>query len=81
MNLSIEPLIYIGIFIGVIMLVEGVYLMIFGKSISLNSRVNRRLDLINKGGNREDVLAKLRKELDQHTGSKTIPLYLSLIHI
>ncbi|MGR3709798.1 MAG: type II secretion system F family protein [Alterinioella nitratireducens] len=75
MNLSIEPLIYIGIFIGVIMLVEGVYLMVFGKSISLNSRVNRRLDLINKGGNREDVLAKLRKELDQHTGSKTIPLY------
>ena len=75
MNLSIEPLIYIGIFIGVIMLVEGVYLMVFGKSISLNSRVNRRLDLINKGGKREDVLAKLRKELDQHTGSKTIPLY------
>jgi len=75
MDLSIEPLIYIGIFIGVIMLVEGVYLMVFGKSISLNSRVNRRLDLINKGGNREDVLAKLRKELDQHTGSKTIPLY------
>ena len=57
MDLSIEPLIYIGIFIGVIMLVEGVYLMVFGKSISLNSRVNRRLDLINKGGNREDVLA------------------------
>ena len=55
MNLSIEPLIYIGIFIGVIMLVEGVYLMVFGKSISLNSRVNRRLDLINKGGNREDL--------------------------
>ena len=60
MNLSIEPLIYIGIFIGVIMLVEGVYLMVFGKSISLNSRVNRRLDLINKGGNREDVLANAK---------------------
>lgn len=75
MNLSIEPLIYIGIFVGVIMLVEGVYLTIFGKSISLNSRVGRRLEMLNKGGKREDVLAKLRKELDQHTGSRTIPLY------
>ncbi len=75
MNLSIEPLIYIGIFVGVVLLVEGVYLMAFGKSISFNSRVNRRLDLLQKGGNREDVLAKLRKELDQHKGSKTIPLY------
>jgi tight adherence protein B len=75
MDLSIEPLIYIGIFVGILMLVEGIYLMVFGKSISLNSRVNRRLDLMNKGTNREDVLAKLRKELDQHTGSRTIPLY------
>ncbi|MFV1875393.1 MULTISPECIES: type II secretion system F family protein [unclassified Nioella] len=75
MELSIEPLIYIGIFVGILMLVEGIYLMVFGKSISLNSRVNRRLDLLNKGANREDVLAKLRKELDQHTGSRTIPLY------
>ncbi|RFU12515.1 pilus assembly protein TadB [Rhodobacteraceae bacterium W635] len=75
MTLSIEPLIYIGIFVGILMLVEGIYLMVFGKSISLNSRVNRRLDMLNKGGNREDVLAKLRKELDQHTGARTIPLY------
>lgn len=75
MDLSIEPLIYIGIFVGIMMLVEGIYLMVFGKSISLNSRVNRRLDMLNKGTNREDVLAKLRKELDQHTGSRTIPLY------
>ncbi len=75
MQLSIEPLIYFGIFVGVVFLVEGIYLMAFGKSISLNSRVNRRLDMLQKGGNREDVLAKLRKELDQHKGSKTIPLY------
>ncbi len=75
MNLSIEPLIYIGIFVGVIMLVEGVYLMVFGKTISLSARVNRRLSLLEKGSSREDVLAKLRKELDQHTGTRTIPLY------
>jgi len=75
MQISIEPLIYIGIFVGVIMLVNGVYLMVFGKSISFNARVNRRLTMLEKGSSREDVLAKLRKELDQHTKSRTIPLY------
>jgi tight adherence protein B len=75
MELSSEPLIYIGIFVGVILLVEGVYLMVFGKSISLSARVNRRLDMLEKGGTREDVLAKLRKEMSQHTKSRTIPLY------
>jgi tight adherence protein B len=75
MQLSIEPLIYIGIFVGVIMLVEGVYLMIFGKAISLNSRVNRRLVMLEKGTSREDVLAKLRKEMDQHKGGISLPFY------
>ncbi len=75
MQLSIEPLIYIGIFVGIIMLVEGIYLAIFGKTISLNARVNRRLSMLEKGATREDVLAKLRKEMDQHRGSVKLPLY------
>jgi tight adherence protein B len=75
MQLSIEPLIYIGIFVGVVMLVEGIYLAIFGKSISLNARVNRRLSMLEKGTSREDVLAKLRKEMDQHKGAVRLPLY------
>ncbi|MBF9059890.1 pilus assembly protein TadB [Rhodobacterales bacterium HKCCSP123] len=73
--MSIEPLIYIGIFVGIVMLVEGVYLAIFGKSISLNARVNRRLSMLQSGTSREDVLAKLRKEMDQHKGSVRLPLY------
>jgi tight adherence protein B len=75
MQLSIEPLIYIGIFVGIVMLVEGVYLAIFGKAISLNARVNRRLSMLEKGTSREVVLAKLRKEMDQHKGSVKLPLY------
>ncbi len=75
MELSIEPLIYIGIFVGIIMLVEGVYLAVFGKSISLNARVNRRLSMLEKGETREDVLERLRKEMDQHKGSVKLPLY------
>ncbi|NVK62167.1 MAG: pilus assembly protein TadB, partial [Rhodobacteraceae bacterium] len=36
--LSAEIIIYGLIFAGVLVLVEGVYLVAFGKSISLNSR-------------------------------------------
>jgi tight adherence protein B len=35
--------------------VNGIYLLAFGKSISLNGRVNRRLDLLEKGAAREKV--------------------------
>ncbi len=78
MAISAEPLIYGLIFIGVLVLVEGVYLVAFGKSISLNSRVNRRLDMIEKGNKRADVMDKLRKEMNQHKKSMGIPLYALL---
>ena len=73
--IGIEPFIYLGIFVGVIVLVEGAYLVFFGKSISLNKRVNRRLEKLTEGERREDVLRELRKEMDQHQESQNIPLY------
>ena len=73
--MSAEPIIYGLIFIGVLVLVEGLYLVAFGKSISMNSRVNRRLEMLNKGGRREEVLDQLRKEMRQHMSAKSIPLY------
>ncbi|MEP1200598.1 type II secretion system F family protein [Tateyamaria sp.] len=74
--MSAEPIIYGLIFIGVLVLVEGIYLVAFGKSISLNNRVNRRLEMLNKsGGRREEVLDQLRKEMQQHMGARSIPLY------
>ncbi|WP_298972216.1 type II secretion system F family protein [uncultured Roseobacter sp.] len=73
--MSAEPIIYGLIFIGVLALVEGLYLVTFGKSISLNSRVNRRLEMLDKGNGREEVLEKLRKEMQQHMKSRSIPLY------
>ncbi len=75
MTISAAPLIYILIFVAVVLLVEGVYLTVFGKSISLNSRVSRRLDLLAKNGNREQVLEQLRKEMSQHLRARGIPLY------
>ena len=75
MNIGIEPLIYGFIFGGGVALVEGIYLVTFGKSISLNSRVNRRLEMLEKGGQRQQVLEQLRKEMQQHLSSQKIPLY------
>ena len=75
MIISPTPIIYGLIFLAVLLLVEGIYLMAFGKSISLNSRVNRRLDLLEKGGQREQVLEQLRKEASQHLKANGIPLY------
>ena len=57
MVISAEPLIYGAIFVAVLMLVQGIYLTVFGKSISLNSKVNRRLDMLDKGGRAFDAAA------------------------
>jgi tight adherence protein B len=73
-----EPLIYGLIFVGVLVLVEGVYLTVFGRSISLNSRVNRRLEMLEKGTNRAEVMETLRKEMSQHMKSRSIPIYAML---
>lgn len=75
MQISAAPLIYVLIFVAVVVLVEGLYLTVFGKSISLNSRMSRRLALLEKNQNREQVLEQLRKEMTQHLNSKGIPLY------
>ncbi len=75
MQISAAPLIYILIFVAVLVLVEGLYLTVFGKSISLNSRLSRRLALLEKAQDREQVLEQLRKEMSQHIKSRGIPLY------
>jgi tight adherence protein B len=75
MQISAAPLIYLLIFVAVVVLVEGIYLTVFGKSISLNSRMSRRLALLEKNHNREQVLEQLRKEMGQHLNSRGIPLY------
>ncbi|MEM8801488.1 MAG: type II secretion system F family protein [Pseudomonadota bacterium] len=78
MVISAEPLIYGLIFLAVMALVQGLYLTVFGKSISLNSKFNRRMEMLEKGAGREQVLEQLRKEMSQHMNSKSIPLYAIL---
>src|SRR6056297_194339 len=75
MSISAEPIIYAMIFVAVLVVVEGIYLTVFGRSISLNNRVNRRLEMLDKTGNREEVMEKLRKEMEQHLKARNIPIY------
>ncbi len=78
MSIGAEPIIYGLIFVGVLVLVEGLYLTVFGRSISLDKRVNRRLELLEKHGNREQVMETLRKEMEQHLKARRVPLYAIL---
>lgn len=73
--MSIEPIIYIVVFLTVLFLVEGLYLLVFGKSISGNKQFNRRVEMLNKGASREDVMEQLRSEMNQHKRGNRIPLY------
>ncbi|EAR52318.1 type II/IV secretion system protein, TadC subfamily protein [Oceanicola granulosus HTCC2516] len=75
MTLSADFIIYGLIFVGVLVMVEGLYLVVFGRSISLNSKVNRRLEMLERGQGREQVLDQLRKEMSQHLKSQSVPIY------
>lgn len=75
MEINAAPVIYILIFVAIVVIVNGIYLVTFGKSIRLNSRLSRRLSLLEKNANREQVLEQLRKEMNQHLTAKNIPLY------
>lgn len=75
MQISMEPIIYIVTFATVLFLVEGLYLTIFGKTIAVNKRFNRRLDMLAKGARREAVMEQLRREMSQHKPGNQIPLY------
>ncbi len=75
MAIGLGPLVYIMIFIAIVVMVQGVYLLVFGKSINMNNRMSRRMALLEKTQDREKVLEQLRKEMTQHVKSRGIPLY------
>jgi len=76
--MSFEPLIYAIIFVGILLMVEGIYLVVFGKTVRLESKVNRRLDLLEKGEDPEDVLNTLRREREQHREGLSLPILAPL---
>ncbi|MEM9850886.1 MAG: type II secretion system F family protein [Pseudomonadota bacterium] len=68
-------IIYILIFVGVVLIVEGIYLVSFGKSIKLNSRINRRLAMMEQGKEQAEIFETLRKERDQHLKGLKLPVF------
>jgi tight adherence protein B len=76
--MSLQPLIYALIFVGVFFMIEGIYLAFFGKSVRLESKINRRLQMLQTGENPEQVMENLRKEREQHRDAKRIPLIAPL---
>ena len=75
MELSLSPLIYIAIFGSVLLVIQGLYLLLYGKSIQHDSKLNRRLELMSKGKSKTDVIEQLRKERSVHVKRDMIPLY------
>ena len=69
-----EAIIFLLIFVGVVLIVEGLYLLAFGRSLSSEKTLNRRLALLEQGKEAQEVLQTLRKERDQHRKSLSLPI-------
>lgn len=76
--MSFEPFVYAIIFVGVLLMVEAIYLLIFGKSVRLEGKVNRRLEMLEKGEDPEEVLNTLRREREQHRDGINFPILAPL---
>ena len=69
-----QPIIYVLIFVGVLLMVEGVYLIAFGKTLKREKRVNRRLALLQEGKDTEEVLSILRSERENGQKMSRMPV-------
>lgn len=78
MSISPTLIIYLLIFGGILLLVEAIYLMVFGRSIRLGSRMNRRLEMLDESASQQEAIEQLRKEINQHGRSRGIPFYALL---
>ena len=69
-----QPIVYALIFVGVLAIVEGVYLIAFGKTLRREKRINRRLALLQEGRDTEEVLTILRAEREGSERVKKLPV-------
>ena len=53
-----QPIVYGLIFIGVYLMLGGLYLLAFGKQMKRDKKVNRRLALLQEGRDTEEVLGR-----------------------
>jgi len=76
-----QPLIYAFIFVGVFMMVEGFYLVIYGKTLKREKKINRRLALLQDGKDTEEVLSILRQEREGAEKHERIPVLGPLVEM
>jgi len=69
-----QPLVYALIFVGVLAIVEGTYLLIYGSKLKRENKVNRRLALLQEGKDTEEVLTILRNEREGSERQRGIPV-------
>lgn len=68
------PIVYGLIFLGVLLIVEGLYLVAFGKQLKREKNVNRRLSLLQDGLDTEEVLNILRSEREGSEKARALPV-------
>ncbi|MGB0799374.1 MAG: type II secretion system F family protein, partial [Planktomarina sp.] len=73
-----EIVLYVMLFIGILVLVEGLYLTMFGRSIAFNTRLNKRFSNLNRNHKRDAVMAQLRKDVSQKHTRANVPLMTHL---
>ena len=76
-----QPVIYALIFIGVFMMVEGIYLLVYGKTLKREKKVNRRLALMREGKDTEEVLSILRLEREGSERAERMPVVGPLVEM
>jgi tight adherence protein B len=76
-----QPIIYALIFVGVFMMVEGCYLVIYGKTLKREKKVNRRLALLQDGRDTEEVMGILRHEREGAEKHERVPVVGPLVEM
>ncbi|MBP1807136.1 type II secretion system F family protein [Rubellimicrobium aerolatum] len=78
MAIPVEALISALVFAAVLLLVQGVALLAFGRRLRLARRIDRRLDRLDRGEDRTRAIERLRKEVTEHLRAGPLPVRAAL---
>ena len=71
--MELDPIILALLFVGVFMIIEGVYMFLFAQR--KHSKMNRRLRMLESGADPTDVLSQLRREQEKESNAGAVPLF------
>ena len=79
-KMSFGPIIYVMLFLGILAILQSLYVLFFGNAMKREAVMNRRLGLLKEGSDPEDVLQQLRRERERNNQYGSVPLLSSLSH-